>query len=70
MVLVDRGSVVSKAGPPEERAVTGVIGAGADVVFFIGGDETNLASIFPISFAWLNGDIREMRSASFGLEPR
>ena len=70
MVLIDRGSVVSWAGDPEDRAVTGEIGAGADVVFFIGGSAANLASIRPISFAWLKGVMREMRSASFGLEPR
>ncbi len=34
MVLIDRGSVVSSAGEPEARAVTGEIGAGADVVRF------------------------------------
>jgi len=51
MVLIDRGSVVSCAGDPEDRAVTGEIGAGADVVFFIGGSAANLASIRPISFA-------------------
>ena len=70
MVLSDLGSVVSKAGAPEERAVTGEIGAGADVVFLTGGAETNLASIFPISFAWLKGVMREIRSASLGLDPR
>ena len=70
MLLIERGSVVSKVVAPAERAVTGEIGAGADVVFLTGGAETNLASIFPISFAWLNGDMREIRSASFGLEPR
>ena len=70
MVLIDRGSVVSCDGDPMDRAVTGEIGDGADVVFLTGGEETNLASIFPISFAWLKGVIREMRSASFGLEPR
>ena len=70
MVLVDRGSVVSKAGDPEDRAVTGEIGAGADVVRFTGGLSDNLPSIFPISFACIKGVMREMRSASLGLEPR
>ena len=70
MLLMERGSVVSSAGAPEERAVTGEIGAGAEVVFLTGGAETNLASIFPISFAWLSGDMREIRSASLGFEPR
>ena len=70
MVLVDRGSVVSKAGDPEDRAVTGEIGAGADVVRLTGGSADNLASIFPISFAWLSGVMREIRSASLGFEPR
>lgn len=51
MVLIDRGSVVSMAGEPEFRAVTGEIGVGADVVRFTGGSAANLASIFPISFA-------------------
>jgi hypothetical protein len=51
MLLIERGSVVSKAGAPTERAVTGEIGAGADVVFLIGGADANLASILPISFA-------------------
>jgi len=51
MLLIERGSVVSKVAAPAERAVTGEIGAGADVVFLTGGAETNLASIFPISFA-------------------
>ena len=70
MLLIERGSVVSKVVAPAERAVTGEIGAGADVVFLTGGAAANLASILPISFAWLNGDIREIRSASLGLEPR
>ena len=70
MVLVDRGSVVSKAGAPEARAVTGEIGAGALVVFLTGGSEANLASILPISLAWAKGDIREIRSASLGFDPR
>jgi hypothetical protein len=51
MLLIERGSVVSCDGEPEARAVTGEIGAGADVVRFTGGSEANLASIFPISFA-------------------
>lgn len=51
MVLIDRGSVVSCDGDPMDRAVTGEIGDGADVVFLIGGESANLASIFPISFA-------------------
>ena len=70
MVLVDRGSVVSKAGDPEDRAVTGEIGAGAEVVFLTGGLSLNLASIFPISFACASGVMREIRSASLGLVPR
>ena len=70
MLLIERGSVVSRAGAPVERAETGEIGAGADVVRFTGGSAANLASIFPISFAWLRGVMREMRSASLGLEPR
>ena len=51
MFLIERGSVVSSAGDPEDRALTGEIGAGADVDLFTGGSEANLASIFPISFA-------------------
>ena len=51
MFLIERGSVVSSAGDPEDRALTGEIGAGADVDFFTGGSEANLASIFPISYA-------------------
>jgi len=62
---------VSKAGDPEDRAVTGEIGAGADVVFLDLVDLTlNLASIFPISFACASGDMREIRSASFGFETK
>ena len=70
MLLIERGSVVSCDGAPEERAVTGEIGAGADVVLFTGGSLDNLASIFPISFACASGVMREIRSASLGLEPR
>ena len=51
MVLIDRGSVVSWAGDPVDLAVTGEIGAGADVVLFVGGSDANLASILPISLA-------------------
>ena len=70
MFLIERGSVVSSAGAPVERAVTGEIGGGADVVFLTGGSEANLASIVPISFACKKGDNLEIRAASLTLEPR
>ena len=70
MDLIDRGSVVSWLGAPVERAVTGLIGAGAFEVFLTGGSEANRASIFPISFAYMKGDKREIRAASLTLEPK
>ena len=70
MVLIDRGSVVSMAGEPEVRAVTGEIGVGAEVDRLTGGSAASLASILPISFACASGAMREIRSASLGLEPR
>jgi hypothetical protein len=69
MVLIDLGSVVSWLGLPEDRAVTGLIGVGAEVVFFTGGLSANLTSIFQISRACIKGDMRAMRSASFGFVP-
>jgi hypothetical protein len=35
-----------------------------------GGSEANLASIFPISFACMKGDKREIRAASLTLDPK
>jgi hypothetical protein len=69
MVLIDLGSVVSWLGLPEDRAVTGLIGVGAEVDFFTGGLSDNLTSIFPISLACKIGGKRAMRSASLGFEP-
>ena len=70
MDLIDRGSVVSWLGEPFERAVTGLIGAGAFEVFLTGGSEANLASIFPISLACMKGDNLAIRAASLMLEPK
>ena len=70
MDLIDRGSVVSWLGAPFERAVTGLIGAGAFEVFLTGGSEANLASIFPISLACMKGVKREILAASLTLEPK
>ena len=70
MDLIDRGSVVSWLGEPVERAVTGLIGAGAFEVFLTGGSEANLASIFPISLACKKGVSREIRAASLMLVPK
>ncbi|MFN9903345.1 MAG: hypothetical protein ACK55Z_32145, partial [bacterium] len=68
--MMERGSVVSKDGllllP---RAVTGVIGAGAEVVRLTGGLSASLASIFPISLACKIGGKRAMRSVSLTLVP-
>src|SRR5574343_531610 len=65
MVFTDRGSVVSYVGEPTERGVTGAMGAGALEIFFTGGSDANLASIFPISLACAKGGNLEIRSASF-----
>jgi hypothetical protein len=35
-----------------------------------GGSEANLASIFPISFACMKGDKREILAASLTFEPK
>ena len=61
---------MSVAEDPVDLAVIGAIGAGALEVFFTTGLSANLASIFPNSLACWSGDKREIRSASFGLDPR